>query len=95
MAYCTTCGTENSDTSSFCANCGSKIENTGGQPTNKAQDIPVYPEPSQYEQSPPYQQSPQYPPTQQYPPQGYGYQATAFGVRPPRTGWLTFVIVIN
>ncbi len=83
MAFCTTCGSENKGTPSFCGNCGASMEMKESQSDHMAQTPP------------PYQEQPQYQQTQQYAPQTYGYDPNAMVGRPPRTGWLTFVIVVN
>lgn len=45
MAFCTTCGTQNEDSSLFCANCGSNMKGSDQQSANKT------PPPQSYENS--------------------------------------------
>lgn len=92
MAFCTTCGAQNEESSLFCANCGSKMKGSGQQSADKS------PPPQSNENS--YVDKSQIVQSQGYfdQQQGYnqhGYQPDQMGIRQPKTGWLTFVIAIN
>lgn len=88
MRFCTTCGTKNDDTATFCGGCGASLEQPAKQqPSQDYQPASsgYQPAPQEYQQGPPaYQQGP--PAYQQ------GYMPDEL---PPRTGWLTFVIVMG
>ncbi|OLS24565.1 MAG: hypothetical protein HeimC2_22100 [Candidatus Heimdallarchaeota archaeon LC_2] len=124
MAFCTTCGTDNTDTSTFCGNCGAKMEAQSSkamdtqpskamdtQPSKAMDTQPYQEEPPHHQEQPQYQQGqpqyqqgqpqyqqgqPQYQQGQpQYQPPQYGYQPGGMDIKPPRTGWLTYVLVVN
>jgi hypothetical protein len=80
MTFCTTCGTKNKESDSFCGSCGASLGSDPPQQTSQEiyQSQPTYQQPAQ-----PYTESPSYQPS--YLP----------GQLPPRTGWLTFVIVLS
>ncbi|MHA2403003.1 MAG: zinc ribbon domain-containing protein, partial [Candidatus Kariarchaeaceae archaeon] len=103
--HCTECGTKNEMNASFCGTCGSKFSRT---PQSQHQESPpgYQQTPLSYQQAHPgYVQAP---PAYQQPQRGYqqtpqGYQQVPLGYqhgylpgqRPPRTGWLTYVIVLS
>ncbi|MFV2014487.1 MAG: zinc-ribbon domain-containing protein [Candidatus Heimdallarchaeota archaeon] len=95
MAFCTACGTQNQDNSSFCGNCGSNMKGPDQQsaemasPTESYQNTHV--DKSQIIQNQGYQDQ-HFPKQQAY--NQHGYQPGHPGILPPRTGWLTFVIVM-
>jgi len=90
MTFCNNCGTKNEAEASFCGKCGTKLE-----VETPAKEQPQYQSPEQ-----PVQQN-QAPQGYQQPAQGYqqapqGYQQGFLpGELPPRTSWLTYVIVMN
>ncbi|OLS25226.1 MAG: hypothetical protein HeimC2_19020 [Candidatus Heimdallarchaeota archaeon LC_2] len=82
MAFCTVCGTKNEDNTDYCGNCGAKI-----QEISQEQPAKNYQQSDKYQNTPNYQELYQSPPSY---PQGYMENQL-----PPRTGWLTFVLVID